>query len=291
MLRKYYGDCSIEKFGPTAIKTLRSEFINLNWARSTINKQIFRIIRMFRWGVSESLVKPEVLTALESVPGLKAGRSQAREPEPIRPVSESDVEAIRPFVSPVVMAMIDIQRLTGMRPAEVCKLRTVDIIHTDDIWEYRPQQHKTIHHGKKRFVFFGPLAQQVLKLWLRPDEPDAYLFSPEMAVAIKKSNLRKVRKTNVQPSQANRAKSEPKRKPRLLYSTRSYNRAITYAVKRAGINNWHPNQLRHLAATNLRREFGIETARAILGHSTVSMTEIYAEMDAAKARDAMAKSG
>jgi hypothetical protein len=46
-----------------------------------------------------------------------------------------------------------------------------------------------------------------------------------------------------------------------------------------------------LAATNIRREFGIEVARAVLGHSTVDMTEIYAEMDATKARDAMAKSG
>ena len=153
MLRKYYGESPIEDFGPTALKTIRSEFIRMEWARSTINKQISRIMRMFRWGVSESLVKPETLTALQSVSGLKAGRSQAREPEQIRPVSESDVEAIRPFISPVVMAMIDIQRLTGMRPTEVCKLRTVDIIQTDSIWEYRPPQHKTIHHGKKRFVF------------------------------------------------------------------------------------------------------------------------------------------
>jgi len=49
--------------------------------------------------------------------------------------------------------------------------------------------------------------------------------------------------------------------------------------------------LRHLAATNLRREFGIEIARAVLGHSKVDMTEVYAEMDAAKAKDAMSKLG
>ena len=291
MLRKYYGECPIEDFGPTALKTIRSEFIRMKWARSTINKQISRIMRMFRWGVSESLVKPVTLTALQSVPGLKVGRSQAREPEQIRPVSESDVEAIRPFISPVVMAMIDIQRLTGMRPTEVCKLRTVDIIQTDSIWEYRPPQHKTIHHGKKRFVFFGPLAQTVLKPWLRPDQPEAYLFSPELSESIRRDKARKNRKTKVQPTQVNRAKSKPSRKPGLLYNTRSYNHAIAYATERAGIGHWHPNQLRHLAATNIRREFGIETARAVLGHSTVSMTEVYAEMDATKARDAMAKSG
>ena len=291
MLRKYYGESPIDEFGPTALKTIRSEFIRMEWARSTINKQISRIMRMFRWGVSESLVKTDTLIGLQSVPGLKAGRSQAREPEQIRPVSESDVESVRPFVSPVVMAMIDIQRLTGMRPTEVCKLRTSDIIQTDAIWEYRPPQHKTIHHGKKRFVFFGPLAQSVLKPWLRPQQPDAYLFSPELADSIRKAKARANRKTKVQPTQVDRAKAKPLKKPGVVYNTRSYNHAISYASERAGTGHWHPNQLRHLAATNIRREFGIETARAVLGHSTVSMTEVYAEMDATKARDAMAKSG
>ena len=34
------------------------------------------------------------------------------------------------------------------------------------------------------------------------------------------------------------------------------------------IPHWHPNQLRHNAATRLRREFGLDMARAVLGHSS-----------------------
>lgn len=56
-------------------------------------------------------------------------------------------------------------------------------------------------------------------------------------------------------------------------------------------HRWHPHQLRHNAATYIRKEFGIEVARVILGHRTASVTEIYAELDDAKAKAAMQKIG
>ena len=52
-----------------------------------------------------------------------------------------------------------------------------------------------------------------------------------------------------------------------------------------------PNQLRHNAATFLRKEFGIEAARVVLGHSSSAVTEVYAEIDHTKAADIMAKVG
>jgi len=48
-------------------------------------------------------------------------------------------------------------------------------------------------------------------------------------------------------------------------------------------HHWHPNQLRHNAATSLRREFGLDVARVILGHSPPAVTEAYAEVDREKA--------
>ena len=56
-------------------------------------------------------------------------------------------------------------------------------------------------------------------------------------------------------------------------------------------NVWAPNQLRHTAATELRRRFGLEVARVVLGHSEVDTTEIYAERDFAAARAAMREIG
>ena len=50
-------------------------------------------------------------------------------------------------------------------------------------------------------------------------------------------------------------------------------------------HSFSPHQLRHTAATTIRREYDIEQARIILGHSSAFTTEIYAkaESDAAKA--------
>jgi hypothetical protein len=46
--------------------------------------------------------------------------------------------------------------------------------------------------------------------------------------------------------------------------------------------HWHPHQLRHNAATYLCKEFGLETARIILGHRSAAITEVYAEIDQQK---------
>jgi integrase len=290
-LRKCYADMLADQFGPTHLKAYRQELIDRGLARSSVNKQVGRILRMFRWGVSENLVRPETLTALRSVPGLKAGRCNAREPERVKPVAEEDVEAIRDQLNPVVMAMVDLQRLTGMRPGEVCQLRTGDIDRSGKVWKFRPLNHKVEHHGKDRVIFFGPQAQAVLGPLLRPNEPNRFLFSPVEAERVRRERQRAARKTKVQPSQLSRAKKDPKVHPGDVYTTDSYRRAIASACRKAGIGQWHPNQLRHLAATNLRREFGIEVARAVLGHATVDMTEVYAEQDFAKAMAAMERLG
>ena len=56
-------------------------------------------------------------------------------------------------------------------------------------------------------------------------------------------------------------------------------------------HSWHPHQLRHAAATELRREFGLEAARIILGHRSSAITETYAERDTSAAKDIMKRVG
>ena len=50
------------------------------------------------------------------------------------------------------------------------------------------------------------------------------------------------------------------------------------------IPEWSPNQLRHSAGTTIRAKTDIDTARTVLGHGAISVTEIYAEMDLNKAK-------
>jgi integrase len=56
-------------------------------------------------------------------------------------------------------------------------------------------------------------------------------------------------------------------------------------------HRWHPHQLRHNAATELRKEFGIEAARIILVHHSAEITEVYAEKDEQQAIEAIMKVG
>lgn len=59
----------------------------------------------------------------------------------------------------------------------------------------------------------------------------------------------------------------------------SYRRALARACSNAGVEQWAPNRLRHTAATVIRRLYGLEAARAVLGHTSSGVTEQYAERD------------
>ncbi len=56
-------------------------------------------------------------------------------------------------------------------------------------------------------------------------------------------------------------------------------------------HTWHPHQLRHTAATEIRRTFGLEAAQVALGHAAADVTQIYAERDLELARKVAAKLG
>jgi integrase len=264
-------------------------------------------VRLFKWAVGEAMVPPSVHHGLKAVPGLRRGRADVRESEPIKPVPDAFVDAIEPYVSRQVWAMIQLQRLTGMRPGEVCSMRTIDVDTSGRVWIYTPESHKTEHHGRERRIHLGPAAQAILRPWLRP-ELTAHLFSPRESVESRRAEQRKRRKTPLTPSQqVRKRKAKPKRSPGDSYDTRSYNHAVHYGVRRANaeakeaaeakgiepeeIPAWHPNQLRHSAATRLRREFGLDVTRAVLGHSSPVVTEVYAELDGAKAAEAMERVG
>lgn len=133
--------------------------------------------------------------------------------------------------------------------------------------------------------------QELLRSWLR-DDVSAYLFSPKDELEERSQVRRALRKSKVQPSQARRTrKKSPKNPPGAFYKVRSYNRAIARGCEKAGIPEWHANQLRHTAATSIRREFGLDAASLILGHRSVQVTQVYAERDEARAIDVASQIG
>jgi integrase len=101
------------------------------------------------------LLPVTVHQSLQTVSGLRKGRSTAREAEPVGPVPEELVEKTLPHLSPQVAAMVRLQLLTGARPGEVVAIRPCDIERPEgaEVWVYRPLEHKTEHHDRQRTIF------------------------------------------------------------------------------------------------------------------------------------------
>jgi integrase len=297
-LKELYGTTPAADFGPLALKVVRQKLIDAKLCRTTINQRVGCIKRIFKWAASEELVPSSVYHGLQSVDGLRRGRSAAREAEPVRPVPNAHVDAVLPFLPPTVAAMVRLHRLTGMRSGELCLLRTCDVDTSGAVWLYRPATHKTAYRGHQRIVQIGPKGQTMLRPYLQPEAPEAYVFSPRQAQAERNLAKRLSRKSKVQPSQVSRQKRKPKKQPGERYDTKSYFHAIRYAIQRAikaGVltkeQYWHPHQLRHSYATFVRRAKGLDAARALLGHRTVTQTAEYAELDSCIAAGVAAELG
>jgi integrase len=307
LLKEMYGHTRAAAFGPLALKALRERFITqpvttrikktnpgtgkrtwtlkvlrVGLARGVVNQRIGRIRRLFSWGVENELVPSSVLEGLRAVRGLQRGRSAARETAKVRPVSLALVEDTLPHLSPTIADMLRLELFTGMRSGEVCIMRACDIDMTGSVWLYRPAHHKMAHRDLGRVVPLGPRAQEIVKRYLKP-KMDAYLFSPRDSVQAFREKRRAARRSKVQPSQVSRKKRNPKRFPRDRYDVLAIGHAIRRACDKHNLPRWHPHQLRHAAATAMRREFGLDATRAVLGQHAPQITEHYAELDIGKA--------
>jgi integrase len=140
-LSQLYGLTIARDFGPLALKATRRAMIASNLCRNEVNKRVRHIIRAFKWAAGEEMIPASVYQGLHAVPGLRRGRADVRESEPVRPVPEPFVEAVRPFVARQVWAMIELQRLTGMRPGEVTSMRSCDIDTSGPVWVFTPPEH------------------------------------------------------------------------------------------------------------------------------------------------------
>jgi integrase len=288
--RALYGHTPAAAFGPLALKAVRERMVTSGWCRNLVNKHVGRVKRVIRWAVSEELLPPSAYHALQAVAGLARGRTAARETEPVKPVPAAFVNAVLPLVLPPVRAMIELQRLTGMRPGEVCAMRPRDLDTSGAVWLYRPPRHKTAWRGRERIVALGPRAQAVVRRFLTLDT-SAHLFSPRRALAERAERMRAARKRRVQPSQRDRRRRAPKRPPRDHYDAVSYQTAIRRACRKAGVPAWGSNRLRHNHGTEVRRRFGLEAAQVALGHAAADVTQVYAERDLALAERVAAEIG
>jgi integrase len=317
-VRPLYGETEVARFGPLALKSIRDSMIGAGLARKTINYRIGKIRRMFRWAVENQLVEVNVYLALKEVQGLMKGKGTVRETKPVGTVAIEIVEATLPFLTHPVAAMVKLQMLSGMRPGEAVAMQAGEIDPSRDVWLYKPSRHKTEGHGRTRSIALGPKAQEALRPFLESVEAGAYLFNPGAAVEARNKRRRLARVTPMTPSQAARKPAKgQQRQPGSRYSRNAYRTAIWRACDKAfphpvlsKISNsdltpaqidelkawtkahrWHPNQLRHTLATEVRARFGLEASQAVLGHAKADVTQVYAERDLSRAMDVMRELG
>ncbi|MCC7425175.1 MAG: site-specific integrase [Planctomycetaceae bacterium] len=299
-VRKLYGGVLATEFGPLALKAVRQHMISEeHLSRGVVNNRVNRIKRIFKWAVSEELVPSSVFEALRTVTGLRYGRTEARETEPVRPVAWDWVKPVLECVAAQVATMIELQWLTRMRPCEVVLMRACDIDMNSEVWVYEPHEHKNRWRGHQRLVPLGPGERAIIQKFLK-SSTTAFLFSPQDAETWRNNRRRSSRRTKMTPSQGTRRpKTNPRRAKRERYDVDSYRRAIQYGIERSNksrqddenIPAWFPPQLRHSRATELRKKYGIEAAQVVLGHKHAAVTEVYAERNLEKAIELARETG
>jgi integrase len=235
------------------------------YARTYINKVVSKVKRFFRWCCQRELLPSEQYHKLLCVQCVEFGRSTAPESEEIIPVPRSVVELTLPYLNPTVAAMVQTQMLCGMRPAEVCIMRGVDIDRSGPIWLYVVSEHKNAWRKHVLTKAVPRVAQKLILPYWRSDL-SAFLFSPKDSIAEKNGKFT----------------ARKKRPIRDRYDTCSYRRAIVYGIEKAAragveIPHWHPNQLRHTIATEIRQLVSEQAAQLWLGHAHMQTTGIYAQ--------------
>lgn len=280
-LYKLYGSEQGKEFGPRSLLALQQHWVNEGYARTQVNRFTQMVKRLFRWCCQQELVPSELHHRLLCVEGLRAGKTAAKENAPIRAVDRQHVDALLPYLSPTIAAMVQVQYLCGMRPGEVCRIRGVDLITTGDVWLCRIPQHKGAWRNKELIKAVPEKAKRILQGFLRTDI-EAFLFSPRESERLRIGKLHH-------------------RRRRLLrdhYDTATYQQGVDYgfdkierlnaadtalaskeerAPQLVEIPHWHPNQLRHLIATEISQTLGEQAAQRWLGHAHLSTTGIYSE--------------
>jgi len=304
-LDKLYGDeTPVENFTPRCLKLVREDMVkSRRFCRNIVNRCVNCIISIFAWGVENELVLETTWRALKVVKSLPKGYPSTFDHDDREPVADNVVQQTLPFMPPTLRAMVQIQRLTGMRPSEVFRMRVGEIdrsrVHNTGLWYYTPGSHKTQKKTGKKTVF--PLAeheQALIEPYLINKAPEAAVFSPRTAMSERKAERRANRQTKITPLQAARDKERAAKPSRYseFYNRDSYRNAIEHAIKKGNrqlseeekIPHWVPYQLRHAAITAISLQNGKDAAQALAGHTSSKMTDNYDHSQLQK-REALAR--
>lgn len=294
-IRNAWGERSASDIEAPDLAALRDKMVHrvtqkgqqVPRAIKTVNGRLTIIVQAFEHAREFGRVTKEVVADLRAVKRLRKGRTEAKPSKKIKSAPADAVKAVWDVLPTPARAIVDLLGITGMRPNEPCIMRGCDLVTSVEsapgLWEYRPNRHKLEHLGEseddgEKIVFLGKRAQDIIRPFLKPDTT-AYLFSPAAAQAERLQAKRDARKTPLYPSHAKKRKDKNVERIGEHYTSETLRRAVHYACIKAGVKKWNPNQLRHSAATELQKKYGLEGSRVVLGHSSSATTSIYVDPD------------
>jgi len=259
------GGMPAAAFKAKALVAVQRRLVDEGRPRTTVNRIVKGIRRMFRWATVNEFVPDGLVHALEAVEPLRPGQTEAPELEPVVDVADEHVERTLAAMPRVPRDLLRFIRLVGCRPGEACMIRPCDVDTAGPVWRWTLPKHKNTWRGHARVVLIGPKAQAVLRPYLKR-RPERYCFSP---VESERERLKYLGRKEVAARLAMCKES---------YSVSSLGCGIKRAAKRAKVPAWTTMQLRHTAATEAREAFGLDAAQARLGHKSADITQVYASV-------------
>lgn len=250
-LVRYHGRDRLEEFGPRKFGAFLLALADEGKARTYINQCRNKIVRAWKWAVSQEYISPNVHIALSTVPGLRKGA--ARETKPRQPVSWADIWPVTGALRATLRDALLLQYWTGVRSGSLVIAAPNQFEKTCDGWLWWPQ-HKQEHTGHTVVIPLGPRATKVVEPLLGGE---GLLFQPVQ-----------------------------RKHPRYrgFYTSRTYRNAIYRGQDKAGVERWQPHQMRHSRSTDITEKFGLSAAQAYLGHASHRTTERYTHQSLALAR-------
>jgi integrase len=261
-------DLPVKHLTKNDLRICQDAMVTCQLSRRYISAVMRRIRAAFAWAITEDLIEDtdddmtatRMLGLFAAVPKLKAHRSNAREPEPIKPVDVKHVLATLKYLKGSARNVVELILRTGARSQEIASLRYCDVIYggRDVGWYAQPRKHKNTWRGHTRQIPLDEACMQIVDRCLPADE----LF---------------------ETGEMNDAPIFPSRDKKAFTSS-GLRSAMMAAIKRANaagenVPQWHLHQARHTVAQLARQLSTLDDTQALLGHRSRGMTEHYTGRD------------
>ncbi|WP_436526993.1 tyrosine-type recombinase/integrase [Actinoplanes sp. HUAS TT8] len=230
------------------------------------------------------VLRADQAAALVTAPGAREAAEPTREAgEPTGEAGEhnreaepdDDITAIRD------RAVLELLYATGIRVSELCDLDETDIDHARQVIRVFGKG------GKERAVPYGHPARDALNTWLRLGRPALVAAAAAQKTSAQKTSARKTGTRNADGR--GRGTTTPlflglkggRLQPTVV------RRIVSTAARSAGLPHTKPHDLRHSAATHLLDGGAdLRAVQELLGHSSLSSTQIYTHVSTERLRAA-----